>query len=1145
MNVSGRHSTMIAPAIRDVALSSRSPRPFSMRERLEACTCGLYLVWTISLSVWFLALLEPSLTNNLYWSHYNVSGYGGLLIDLANHELTIARNGSVDLTASDFVVHKMYSQSLVPLAFQSTYARNVLFTELNTLDHVIRSLRNATDTYFVFAQYCWLDFDRRWDVAHTAGRSTRCTQRYTDNAASYIETLVRNINWTGFMAAVSDMWHVAFAVELQQSDEGLEWLADRPVDSLRLGVDDEIAYLMSMGLTRFDLQWQNSAVVAITETLVVENALGIRQPITIKGSPPSFGLWTSEVLFWNFFNDLYMCPFSNVSLIRSAANSCDKMGLPVANYLGVQDSTGDFVRQAGVFFYQLGPFSSVDAYVVKVPRPLLTLYTAFQSKLYQTLWSNRSMLAAFEAIRDISLTLLPPNFAIPGLTFFGGNVLCLHNPATAFPQSMLSFDDACAAPSQFTITASNEAVLFALLVSGATEVTNSMCAFQSTPGCEQTIAQANSLLVQMDLHDNAIPSIPLAQASIPPLQFVQYAQDDSGPWLFLQQPLLTAVPAWSFYGWLAIFDWVQGTREVVRLEGDVTTIVLISEPYPNVALVGHSDTSRSTRDTQMVFYLMIYVSLALATVATVVLTYVILVSAPSTGRNLLQFNRVVGPVWIGRPLLLLRGFMAILLLSTSQVHLTRVDDSDYSKFVIAPRSIFATIVVVGEATWVAYILSDILLVGTSHRLARYTSPAASGLAWLVSVVLETTCPIPLLATLDRQCTALLAASFLSCESGFIRVGAWNRIVVLVLVQGGSTFITWLFGACFFNRSGRRPQPASLLVHGSAQAFLHLRQQSHDDTWHLDSIGCAMGGIILWAFRGQRYSFDIKLWIFVHEGSVTSHRTSGVSFKRPIFDSPTRAVAVQARVFPAESSQADSWPSEKQTWWSRLKVLAGLGYVVLTALGSVSYIALSNVNFANNFFWATFNMTGHHVAMANWFNEQVSLGRNLSLIRLDEPQWGFPDVDFSRIATKISSSVNIPPRFLFETLNTLPIAIRGLRNTNSCSIPWVFTQYCWLDFNRQWSVANSDARQLRCYNDISNGALYLESALRNIDWNIWTSCWGTSFDIAFGNELHKSRVGQNWVTSVQTNTLSVNNEVVYWTNAGIQHYTVQWQNYKTT
>ncbi|KAF0704011.1 Aste57867_7450 [Aphanomyces stellatus] len=139
-----------------------------------------------------------------------------------------------------------------------------------------------------------------------------------------------------------------------------------------------------------------------------------------------------------------------------------------------------------------------------------------------------------------------------------------------------------------------------------------------------------------------------AVASAPPLQFVQYAQNASDNWPLLQQLLLTSDPNWSFFGWLAIYDWVQGTREVLRLEGDTATVVLISEAYANIQPVSSGDSSTSTGDTQMIHNLLVYVTTCFGTVACAVVAYTMYDSFCVTARNLFVFSRVLGVIRIAR-----------------------------------------------------------------------------------------------------------------------------------------------------------------------------------------------------------------------------------------------------------------------------------------------------------------------------------------------------------------------------------------------------------------------------------------------------------------------------------------------------------------
>ncbi|KDO18157.1 hypothetical protein SPRG_16432 [Saprolegnia parasitica CBS 223.65] len=78
---------------------------------------------------------------------------------------------------------------------------------------------------------------------------------------------------------------------------------------------------------------------------------------------------------------------------------------------------------------------------------------------------------------------------------------------------------------------------------------------------------------------------------------------------------------------------------------------------------------------------------------------------------------------------------------------------------------------------------------------------------------------------------------------------------------------------------------------------------------------------------------------------------------------------------------------------------------------------------------------------------------------------------------------------------------------------------------------------------TNAAVYLESLLRNVEWDDWVACWGPSFDSAFGNDLSTTRQGQVFLASVSQPRVSVADEVAYWQRYGLQSYELQWQNFK--
>ncbi|KAF0719196.1 hypothetical protein As57867_001197, partial [Aphanomyces stellatus] len=1019
----------------------------STYERLLTVAGVGYLGLTLSASVYFVVLAQPSLTNNLYWAHYNTTGTESCLIDIANVKLSTTGHGNLNLSAQDATMRKNYANAAhAQPTFQPGYARRVLFTELNTVHQAILSIRSSPNQWWFDAQYCWVDFKQTWDVAHTAARSLRCRQRYQDNGASYIEGLLRNIDWLNFIAANGDEWDVVVAPELQRTPAGTQWLADRPSASLALTVDAEVAFWLSWNITRYDLQWQNKRVIAITESILVENALAIQTSVPLKAISPSRASWTSAVLYWNFINDLWMPYFYNVSLVRGAPNHLDVARMPIASMFGLEDANGTFSQQTGVYYTRLGPFGSVDALYVPLPPLLLTLYTAFESRLYQLLTSTQAFRKAMDATVGFVFAPLPPAFTTdPNVAYFGGNPLCMTNGPTPSPQSQFSFDDVCASQSQLMLTASNHALLFALVVSGASQL-GSICDFQSSIGCVQALSQAQTVLFDfssqlMDLHAAASQ----ATNDAPPIELFQYAKNTTdNSWLMLHQPLLTSDVNWSFFGWLALFDWIQGTREVIRFEGDVTTLVLISEmSAPVVLATGNDNQSNGV----IIYYMLLYTTIASAFVGIGAIVYTIVHGFRISGRNLFLFNRVAGSVWIGRPLLLVRALVASIVLGTCQIQL--LPDGGYSKFTAAPRSIWSSMVVAGEATWVSYVIGDVLLVSMRTSSTKIIAPIASTLAWLTIVILDYEYPVTLTGQLDRQCTADNTYSKLNCHSGVVQVGSSQRVAMVLAVQVSAMAVAALVGIGITSTQRRRVDQGahtmrpSLVLHGAAEAFLH-RHHTAGVFWHLDDAALLFCGLVTLAWHDRSYSFDIKRWVVLDaKHNVRTHERTALSFENHCRVMP----AWGGKIAPGNDAVGPIISQQPR----RRIVALGVVYMLLTAVGSLSYISVSTVNFANDFYWATFNMTGHHVAIADWFNENVMLSRNLSAFRLDEPRWSSMDTDFSGPTLQVRSSPWLAPRLQFEALTGVLPAIQGLRQSNPCLGPWIMTQYCWVDFGRQWPM----------------------------------------------------------------------------------------------
>ncbi|KAF0686069.1 Aste57867_22034 [Aphanomyces stellatus] len=1103
--------------------------PFSPTSRGMALLGLGYLAGTLACSVWYCILLQPSMTNDLYWPHYNTTGYQAFLVDILNVKLQTLSNGSVDLFAADAALPKCYASATTQPDFYNNYARRVLYTEMNTLAKAIQGMRSTGKSRLAsaYAQYCWVDFERRWDIAHTDGRARRCLERYVDNAANYVEFVLRNVDWTVFQRANSAAWPIVIGQALEATLDGAQWLADRPKYAQKLSVADEVAYLEAHQLTRYELQWQNEVQMGHTESVGLRNILNVEQTMALKTMDHVWGPWTSINMFANFRNDMGNLAILNLSLVRNASNYFQVQGYVFSNQLGLQDTNGVYNEQPGAFYSTIGPFGGVDLLYVQLPLRLITLHSAFAQSLDLYFSGTPNALTTFEDFPSLSLTPLPPAFkGADGMSYFGGNLLCLTNPATPYPQSQFAFDDMCAQTHQFTLAATATSLVFALMASGATDVAT-VCTLQMSAGCISILAQAQTLGQSI----GELPSTawtPQATNAIPPIQFIQFAQTTAN-WVVLQQPLLTSDPHWSFYGWLAIFDWIEGRREVVSIEGDVSTVVVMSEVFPIYQLTMGS-SSQSLSGPQILYSLVLYTSAIAVCIGVLVSVYTVREQNRINDMNFLNFNRVAMLVWIGRPFLFLRGLTAILLLGSPQTTLVAMANG-YTKFVATRRSLWATFVVAGEATWILYCASDALVIVTRTH-TRVAAPMSCAIAWLATVLLEATTPVMLTATLDRQCTTANAFENLYCQSGVVAVGSWGRILTLVLVDGVALVTGYIVASVWSTQMSSlksRETEASLLLHGSAEAFLEWKDPTKD--WNLDAVALAMTGLVPFKVGTRVYLFDIKLWLVYHDGYTALHHQVAQPSCIETFglhtDSPTEEAPIAFRA----------------KWIPKLTAVAGLIYILASCIGSVSYIVVSTVNFANDFYWASFNMTAHHIAIADWFNQQLWLGRTMSNVRLDDPKWSTMDVNYSDPTLQVVSSPWYGARLQFEALSDIRSSIQGLRRTDGCDAPWIFSQYCWVDFDRRWAMANSAARQTRCLQDASNGALYLEAVLRNIHWESFNRCWGTSFDAAFGNELKASTSGQIWLAQTLSNANTVDSEVAYWTTRNISSCVVQWQNFK--
>ncbi|KAF0720045.1 Aste57867_600 [Aphanomyces stellatus] len=985
--------------------------------------CG-YVAFTVVCATWYLTLLNPAFANDIWWAHYNVSGHQALLVDVVNARLlsTHAAAGShLDLLAPRAIMDKSYTTLASTTDVYPTYVRRAILSELTSIEFAVANLRTVEPTwaFWIATQYCWVDLDRGFEVAHTAARQQRCASRYHTNGAVYMETVLRNQAWAGIVehfGGPQGTFTLALASWLMELPAGPTWLATTSTALEKASIDEEVAHWKAHGIQTFTMQWQNAWQPGVSETVVIENALGMHQSTQLKNVAMLFGTWSSEVLNWMPMNDLIACANANLSFIRSLVNSSFASAIGFEITLGLQSDGVNYIDQTELVRTTIGPFNSIDAFYVAIPLPVMAMYEAFRMMLAERIVDFDSLHSedgAFNRIETMKVTTAPPSWANEDgrLAFYGGNPMCLSGQPLAYAQEAFNFYDSCGAQMPLSATWTKYSGVFAALALG-------------------------------------------------------FTHNDVGSFTRHRRRLLNHL-AFDCFRSVSVSPIGRHTHRV---------------PHGACSFMG-------------------------------------------------SWTIIVGAVWVGRPLLFARGLTAIVLASTA--HLDLVPLGAFTRFQLTPRSWLETSVIAGEATWVAYVTADCLTIFTRETSAFY-SPIYSGVAWVALLVLARAWPVYPTATIQHKCSTEDMGDAMTCFCGVVQVGDVTRVVTHLVTLGAALILSWAIVQLTSRGPLRSHHGFTRHLLGTADSFLPLEQGTTLDVWTLDAPSCVMAGLLPLRWQAKRYMFDVKLWV-IHTDTYSSgtllvfpsHSRPVLSIGQPSALTSKEAVVVQTRL---RRLQHGVW------------VALGIAYAIGTICGSVSYLQMSQVNLANDLFWATFNVTGMHAFLATWLNQQLVLGINSSTqLNLDSINW-------DKAFDMVDVSVNSPPHFgammQYAELTSIDMAIEGLRATDACLLPWIFTPYCFVDFNQTWELANSAARQVRCQSMTSNGAVFLEALLRNIRFSDFQACWGPAFKLAIANELVRSSAGQVWLGGIQTDTTaSLEAEIHLWQRHGLTTFETQWQNFK--
>ncbi|OQS04879.1 hypothetical protein THRCLA_02918 [Thraustotheca clavata] len=1055
----------------------------------------LWLWLSLAASVWYLYLFGSSYSNNLLWPEYNTSGYQTFLIDCINGMLELPTSKPI----SELAMSQNYSSLFITPMLHPAYAMSLITTKLTNLHYSIANLRNTTPSAIINlpTQYCWVDFNQTWELAHTKKRQYRCSEWYRDNGATYLESMLRNTNLsTLFNTTFPEyVWNYALFDEIGRSTIGQQWL--KSIYSANTTVSDEVVYWQLQNVTKCQLQWQDYMYPGLDESIKVVNAIGISLSVVLKSTPSRTSNWNTYYFSTFLSNDMWavgLC--SNFSFLPSAPNYyLNKEWVFGVNatsfekFLFIGDSNGNYINQTELLHETLGPFGSSDFWVVPVPEILTNYLIPLFSILHDAILTNPKLAATFSSIQTFDTNPIPIAWS-DNYLYYGGNPLCLDGEAQNYTQISISFDNSCLHQIPLSIALTPTSIVLALFLTHPFINIDSVCSQQQSELCGENLRMAYDLV---RLFPNTSTSAPLVKLAMTKLNvtIMQFVTDlTQSNWTILIQPLIDDYSAWTFYGWIMVLDWVQGKREVISLEGDYGTLVLMSEAYSVSSMTLQQGSL--TQPFLIVYYVLEYfsaVSLLLGIMCTTFGYHCQL-------ENLFFFHRLVGSTWIGRPLMFLRGGAAIVLLSSAPIHLKY--NSAITRFDLSPRTLIETIILSSEATWISVVIHELLLPIMHSSNGRKVAGVSVGLSWLACITIDVVSPISVTSQFDYECRSVDMTSQLYCTSGVITIGSSNRILLLLLLQCIIVPIIGVVGKLCSR--GKMQIVDCMTMTGASQAFLLPP---------MDRVGNILAGILPWS---KNHNFDIKLWSFVSLQKIN-----------------TTYIHINGKRLT-------------QSRWRITKVIAGAVYIFFAISSSISYLQFIQVSLPNDLVWKSFNITGSHVFLSNWFLECFSVC-NTASNNLYQPTINY-DQTYNLTNPGISFSGHVGAQKQYSELITLDSVITALRKLDACEVPWLYTQYCYMDFQKRWEMANSARRQQRCSNMTWNAAVFLESILRNIDWDSFVDCWGESFNIGFRNELKQSTTGINFLHSLHPN-LSVSDEVIYWRQYNIISYTLQWQNYKYT
>ncbi|EQC25356.1 hypothetical protein SDRG_16766 [Saprolegnia diclina VS20] len=774
------------------------------------------------------------------------------------------------------------------------------YTTLTSLGTAVDALRrlNPCLAPWVFTAYCYLDFGGVYEMAASTARQARCHTHLRSNAAVYMASLLRNVAWTQWDACWGDAFHSAFGAFLQQSSAGHSLLAS--FRAPRGSIADEVDLWRRHGLDIYALQWQNFKSIGLTNTYSVENALGVAYPFTLQHSNGQFRLesQTTFKFYWSLANDFYSAMATNTSqsllraspTFRYANQSLEDVYLKNGTFLQSPLDAGFTAVRAF-----LGPFGTIDTKYVPVPRTVRLAARDVWTAVAAHRASSRSNQEAYAAINVSFLTsMVPVSWLDLGFYSGGGSLLCpasslqSSSPISVGLQRLFLFERTCSGGSLAAMYVQiPKQVVFASLFAGLSPTTNLTSLYRQVPGadvdCEAMLRTTLAGTATLDRNATQMATVHATLLGLN-IALMQYGMDSAAlaPMTLYTSPLLD--DEFRFFGYALIHDWICDWRDVVSFTGDTGTLTLLSDLVLRTVEPVQSAELCSAY-ALYAFAVVQYVTLAIASLAG--LTGIYILASRGHIEGTLKLSRVGGIVWVGRPLLLVRSFTALCLLSTATLSLETTGFLTYFKSEVPPT--LSTCLAASEVTWLAGIVNDIGLPLTQEHSARYVT-LHSVLVLAIAASVSSLQPVADTAEMDLQCSSPALDYQVTCSTARIAIGLYDRLLFILGTVFVSNALAFGLVRVFWpvKTNDARRSKSFMLTAGAKFLFKHDEWFYHD-VYYMDRASALLNGLVTLTVRSQLLLFDVKTWrlyaVRLEANDVPTRLASGV----PLHDPSTASV----------------------------------------------------------------------------------------------------------------------------------------------------------------------------------------------------------------------------------------------------------------